>query len=165
MKRTIQAMNRSAMAVALALLAGCHHYVPVPVESLSPGSDIRARITADEATRLQPLLLRDDARVLEGLFLERRNESVLVQVPVVNELRGIRMETLHQRIDVPVTSILEMELREIDRGKTGLALGAGTVVIVALVINSLRDSGSSDRDGPLPPPDEIRGPVRIFLGR
>lgn len=75
------------------------------------------------------------------------------------------METIHQRVDLPVSSILEIELREIDRGRTGLALGAGTVVLVALVVNHLRESGSSDRDGPFPPPDEIRVPVRIFLGR
>jgi hypothetical protein len=155
----------AAALLALTISAGCHHYVPVPMESVTPGSDIRARVTAEEARRLEPILVRDDARVLEGIFLERRNGNILVQVPVVSELRGIRMETIHQRVDLPVSSILEMELKEIDRGRTGLALGAGTVILVALVVNHLRDSGSSDRDGPLPPPDEIRVPLRIFLSR
>jgi hypothetical protein len=165
MERILVRLSRAAALLALTIAAGCYHYVPVPVESVTPGSDIRARVSAEEARRLEPLLVRDDARVLEGLFLERQNGSILVQVPVVSELRGIRMETFHQRVDLPVSSILEMELKELDRGRTGLALGAGTVVLVALVVNQLRGSGSSDRDGPLPPPDEIRVPLRIFLGR
>lgn len=154
-------------ALLLAVVAtGCHHYTPIHVEELRPGMDVRARVSLQEAERLEAYLPRGDRRMLEGEFLGRQGESFVLQVPAVSELRGVRVETLHQRVSVPLAELLEVEARELSRGRTFLLAGAGVAVGTAILVATFGDSGRSERD--VPPDDpgaESRSgpPIQIRL--
>ena len=79
-------------------------------------------------------------RVIEGRVLERESDGVLLLVPVASALRGARVETINQRLSIRNTGFVEVEVRELDRVRTGLALGAGAVVVGVVVARMLDEA-------------------------
>jgi hypothetical protein len=140
-------MSRTPLIGLLLLSAACYRYTPGTVDAVPPDTDVRARLSAVEADRLAEYM-PGASRVLEGKVLERNGESILMLVPVVSELRGNRVQTLHQRLEVSRTGIVDLELRQLDRGKTGLIVAGGTAALVAVIVNSVILGSSSDRNRP-----------------
>ena len=142
-------MTRSLLPLLLALaMGGCHTYQPVPVRELAPGSDVRVRLSGAYADSLAPVLQRDDARVLEGTLVGSDGSSVLLEVPVEQSLRGMRLQTLNQRVQIPESAFLETESKQLDRGRTFLAVGAAAAVVgTVVVIQVSKESGGSQNPG------------------
>lgn len=138
---------RLPLIAFLLLSTACYSYTPGSVDAVAPDTDVRARLSATEADKLSEYMPRD-SRVLEGKVLERNGDSILMLVPVLSELRGNRVETLHQRLEVNRSGIVDLELRQLDRGKTWLIVGGGTAAVAAVVINSVVLGSSSDRGRP-----------------
>lgn len=154
--------RRFALAGCLCLLStGCYAYRPVDFDQVRVDSDVRARLTAQQVDELNGVL-QPGSRVVEGRVLEQDGSSYLLLVPVFAERRGSRMETLHQRLDIPRSGIVEVEMRELDRVRTGIAIGAGAVVLGAVVIGTLREAALGDRDPGGGPQDYVG--VRIPFG-
>lgn len=159
----MRTFRASALGLLLPFLGGCFAYVPVDVGQIQPEDDVRARLSASLAGELDPMLLRD-ARVLEGRVIETGG-ALIIEVPVVSDLRGSRVEALHQRVRVPITEITEAELRSLDRTRTGLFVGGGLAVTLAIVIHQLTRESGGDPRTPGPDPTELRVPVfRVLLG-
>jgi hypothetical protein len=91
---------------------------------------------------------------------------VLIQVPVAAQLHGARVETLHQRLRIPHDGIVELELRSLDRTRTGLVVGGGLAVLAGLVIRQLsrQTGGDSRRPGPNPPQEASIPILRLQPG-
>lgn len=159
----MRAFRIGALGALALLLGGCFAYVPVDPGAVRPDDDVRARVSAARAAELDPLLMRD-ARVLEGRVLEAGGD-LLLEVPVASDLRGVRVETLHQRIRLPQQDVLELELRRFDRTRTALVLGSGLAVALAVVIHQLTRESGGDTQPPGPDPTELRIPLfRVPLG-
>src|SRR5882724_6213372 len=108
----IRRMKRLAL-FAPALLAACYTYAPVQSSNLSPGTGVRARVSATAAERVAPLLGVSDARVLSG--------TLIVEVPTLAQAAiGTSGQTLNQRISITPGDLLEIESRVLDRKRTGL---------------------------------------------
>lgn len=136
--RSITALAATA-SLALLMTTACYTYHPVAVESLRVQSDVRARLTPGQLEELREMLPAGD-RVIEGRVLERESDGVLLLVPVVSALRGARVETINQRLSIRNTGFVEVEVRELDRVRTGLALGAGAVVVGVVVARMLDEA-------------------------
>ena len=169
-------MTRSLLLLLVALSMGaCHTYQPMPVRELAPGSDVRVRLSGAYADSLAPVLQRDDARVLEGKIVGSAGSSVLLEVPVEQSLRGMRLQTLNQRVEIPETALLETERKRLDRGRTFLAVGAAAAVVGTFVVIQLtKESGGSGNPGTGGPVEAVvstdvlgslLGGVRFLLGR
>ena len=73
-------MIRSLTTLAAALmLSGCYTFQAVAPGDLTPGQSVRVRITGAFADSVGPLLMRDDARVLEGSVIERSTSATLLE--------------------------------------------------------------------------------------
>jgi hypothetical protein len=140
-------VTRISVLAILTLSAACYRYTPASVDAVPPDTDVRARLSAAEADRLSEYMPAE-SRVLEGKVLERNGDSILLLVPVLSELRGNRVQTLHQRLEVSRSGIVDLELRQLDRGKTGLIMAGGVAAVAAVVVNSVILGASSDRDRP-----------------
>jgi len=142
------------------LLAGCYRYTAVEPAAVQPGTSIRARVAATDAERLEPLIGTTDARLLYGVLLESDSDAFLVQVPSV--LRPGTGQTLSQRVSLPRTSVLEMELRRLDRTRTwglvALGLVAGAFVTYQAFRGEPEITGPDNGGGG---GSEARIPVRI----
>lgn len=149
------------VAVVLCALTGsaCFSYHVVSPDEVSPGQDIRLRLTVEEAAKYQDLRLADP-RLLEGQLMSAGGFEILVRASIGtgDPTRGTRV--LVQDVSVSRSGILEVELREMDRTKTGLLVGGGGAVIVAAILRSGRGSGR--RSGP---GDEVPEARRIPLLR
>ncbi len=133
-------LRRTLLIVVALASSGCYTYRTASVEELRPGSQFRARLSATEAERLEAILPRA-VRVIEGTFVEQNGNGLLLEVPVTSELQGIRVQTLKQRVDVAPAGIVELELKELDRRRTGLVAGIGGVVVgIAVYAQLTKDS-------------------------
>jgi hypothetical protein len=134
------------LAVLVLLLGGCYTYVPADLGEVGPEQDVRLRLAPAEASRLDGFA-NEGERAIDGRVLAHEGDSVLVRVEAHSELRGVRVETLYQRVNVARPAVLDVELRELDKTKTYLLTGAAAAAIAALAANRLSSGGSRDPNG------------------
>jgi hypothetical protein len=138
-------MRRFAFC-ALPLLAGCYTYSPIEPASIQPGTSVRARVTGAAADRLVPLLGTTSGRLVRGRLVDSRADTMIVEVPtVLGATVGGTMETLHQRVSIPRTDLLELETRRLDRVRTTAVAGSIALVVGAVVIKSLTGNRGSEQ--------------------
>lgn len=154
--------ERILLVAGLALGTGCYAYVPARMDALQPGQDVRVRLSAAETDRLEAVR-RSSERLLEGTVLELTGDELTVNTPVsrLDPMSGTRV--LYQTLDVPVTGIVEVELRERDRVKTAAAIGAVAVAVGVGVAAALK-GGGGEGEQPGPGPQEGWVPLRLRFG-
>ncbi len=136
----------TVLALLVATLSGCHTFQPASLEDLAPGVGVRARVSGAFADSLRSILPGED-RTLEGTYVEARGTVVYIDVPVMSEYQGMRLQTLSQRIEIPENAFVEIERKNLSKSRTGLAVGAVVAAGAALVIAQL----SGDSGGGAPP--------------
>jgi hypothetical protein len=144
-------MSRFRSLLILPVCTACYSYVPAELSMLPDGTAVRARITSDQAARVEPLVGRD-VRVLDGVLLGSSADSVLLEVPAAARIgTGGGVQVLHQRVSIPRGGITEVELKRLDRGRTTLVIAGGTAAIGYIVLDALNvgplKEGPRDGDG------------------
>jgi hypothetical protein len=146
-------MNRVLRWVAaLVCLAAsaCYSYAPVQLAEVTPGTQARARITAEEVARVSQSLGRPD-RLLEGEVLETGPDRLLLAVPVTTGGGGLTQRQYHQRIELSRAGLVELEQRRFSAWKTGLVIGAGAILAGAAIgaaFAAINDSEGNEKPGP-----------------
>ena len=139
---------RSLLAL-LPLLAACYTHAPIEPNTVRAQTNIRARVDAATAEKLEPLLGLRDARLLTGVVVAASPDTLIVEVPTsVRAEVGSSVQTLRQRVAIPRTSIFELEARRLDRLRTGLVVGSASLVVGALIFRAAVGGPGDDR-----PPD------------
>ena len=165
--RIIPEHRRPATAAGLLLalaVAGCYTYVPARPGEVSPGTRVRVLLSEEEADRLSDVTWTRD-RAVEGTLLEEENGELLLLVPVITQTRGIRVETLRQRIRLSPEDILLLERRELNRGKTVVVVGTGALIVGAVLANELWGGANPGSEPPEAPPQDAIIWIRIPVGR
>lgn len=156
--------RRFVLAGSLCLLsAGCYAYRPIGFDEVRVDSDVRARLTAEQVDALNGVLPAE-SRVIEGRVLQDNGSSFLLLVPVLAERRGARIESISQRLDIPRSGMVEVEMRELDRLRTGLAIGVGAAVLGFVAWRTLRDPALGDRDPNGGPAELVRFRIPFGFG-
>ncbi len=138
-------MRRLLLAV-LPLCAGCYTYATIEPAAAVPGTSVRARISGAAAEKLVPILGSADARLVSGELIENGPASMIVEVPtVVTTGVGTSVETLHQRVSIARTDLIELEMRQVDRLRTGALLSGAALIIGSAAYKTLKDNGSGER--------------------
>ena len=142
-------MRPTRLLVVAATLAasGCFAYVPSSPQEIAPGEGVRLRLSAQEAMRYADLRL-PNPRILEGTLLERSDSELMVEASIGAGHTDRGSQILLQRVTVPLTGILDVESRHLDRFKTGLLVGGSAALVTALVIKSAWGSGSEGEQPP-----------------
>jgi hypothetical protein len=123
-------------AVVVAAMPGCYSFVPVGVEAVSPGENVRARITAEASGKL-PEAVPSDNRLVEGELLERRDDGFTLFVPTTVRQQGFYSESLHERVWLSSADVIDLERRELDRPRTYVLAGVGAAAVVAIALKTL----------------------------
>jgi len=161
MPRSYRPLFRLTLLAAFTVLSGCYTYSPAALIEVAPPQNVRARLAPAEAERLTEYT-RSDTRSVEGEMLETGADSVMLLVEVNNRLRGDRVETFHQRVRVARAGILDLEIKELDRPRTYMALGGTTLAVGILLWNKIVEGGGSIRPDGRPPPDDTRLPLVLL---
>ena len=148
----------SALGFAF-LFSGCFQYTATDVGSVSPGEDVRIRITAAQFDEMEEHIPGHD-RVLEGEVIEAHGDSLLVEVPVTVTSDGLRVNSLKQRFSLPATGIVEVEGRTLDKRRTYTVSAAVALVAGIFLYQQLNDDAATGPGTPNPPPPEDR--ITIF---
>lgn len=121
---------RSSLLPVTVLLCGCYSYAPLQTTAVTPSATVRARISAQEADRLKEILPSLN-RVLEGKVVNADAAAIVLEVPSTTITIGTR--PLHQIVSISHAGIQELESRQLDRTRTGLA-GLAAVTVAGVVI-------------------------------
>lgn len=145
-------------------MTGCYRYAPIEAATIQPGAGVRVRISAPAAERLSLLLGTPSGRVLSGRFVGTNGDTMIVEVPSVMQASmtmspGGSVETLHQRVSIARTELVELETRRLDRLRTAATTGAVAVIVGAVVLGALDANRGSDSPPGEGPGNDTRLPV------
>ena len=157
-------MRRSSLVVVLVLCAsGCHTFQPTSIADLTPGEDVRARVTGAFADSLSTIL-SGDTRIVEGSYVESNGSTAYIDVPVSSGYQGMRLQTLNQRVEVPMDAFVELERKQLSKVRTGITLGAVVAIGAGIVIAELSgDTGGGVRPGEGGPVDAVVSTPSVSL--
>ena len=142
---------RIALAFVVLLSGACHAYAPASPAAVSPGDQVRALLTAEQFAAFEDVLPAGN-RSVEGTVLSADAGELLLEVPVLTQLEGMRVESLRQRLRVPDAGVADLELRSLSRGRT-IALVSAVAALAGYVawdqIFSESDRNPTPPDGPV----------------
>jgi hypothetical protein len=155
---TLSSGFKTPLACVVPLLFGCFSYVPVTVETAPVGQDVRVFVTR---SGMLELVERTDAGsssergpLLAGTLAGRDNNGLILRVPVFGR-QAFSAAPVDQQLPISYGQIVEMELRQLDKVKTGVFVG-GTVAALAGTWFGLLDLKTKPAvgQGDPPPGDE-----------
>lgn len=134
--------------VFLSAATGCHTFQPASVGDLTAGQSVRVRVTGAFSDSMGSVLQTEDPRRFEAVVASREGSSFFLDVPVEQSLRGMRFETLNQRVEVPTSAFVELETKQLHQGRTIAAAGIAAAIIGTVVVYQLsQDSGAGTIGG------------------
>jgi hypothetical protein len=141
MKRSLEVLG----LVALFSGAACYSYRTIPIDDVRPELQVRLRVGPDAGTRIAEIVGYQTQDV-EGKVVNVERGTMLLDVPGQTTVQGGAVERLYQRLDVPVSQVVEVEQRRLSRVKTfgfiaAAAVGAGGLAAWAF---SALGSGSGE---------------------
>jgi hypothetical protein len=158
----LHSRTRAAFATALLLTVfGCFSYVPVDYASVPAGHEVRVRVTQNGASELREIVDDYEPRgspTVSGTLVSRSTEALLVRVPVAVRSEGFFSAELGQDLRIPISDVLDVESRQLDRARTGLLVAGGVVATLTLIFQIMDSWGERGNPGGLPN-DESRVPV------
>jgi hypothetical protein len=161
MKRSLEVLALLALFPATA----CYSYRTIHLEDVRPDLAIRLRVTP-EATGHVARVLGYLTQDVEGTFVSLRQDTILLTVatPTAPESRTIQL--LYQRLDIPVSQVIEVQERTLDRGRTYACVAAGVAGAAGVAVWAFTGvfGGST---GETPPPVDNRlvpAPLLLPLG-
>ena len=125
-------------AAALSQAAACYTYTTVSPADLHEGTDVRAHLTGVAVDRLRhgdamaALALRD-LTVSGEVVVVTPDSLVLATTSVVFDA-GYRGTDVTRQVVLRRGDVEGAEARTMDRGKTALVIGAGSVVLAAAIV-------------------------------
>jgi hypothetical protein len=124
-----------ALTFVLMSSSGCFKYVPAPLEALPPGENVRVYVSRNVIQQLEEVGEFSDP-VVRGRIVRRSDEELFVWVPIGARQVGFHSTELGQDVRIPLTEIVQLERREVDRLGTGalVAGGIGATAVVLFVI-------------------------------
>ena len=163
--RASSGLTAGRLLTVLALLSlstGCYQYVPA--SDVTPGSVVRARLTAAGTDTLTQRL-GPGVEELVGTYLGPDDGALSLLVSEYVSARGGRHSMWNEAVRLPRTGIAQLETRQFSRTKSAL-FGAGIVAAMSVAYVALDIGGSifeSDPDTEPGPSDMRRGLLRIPL--
>lgn len=157
-------MVRASLLMALVILtSGCARWIPARVGEVPVGTDVRLRLSEEGASQLEELTGTRQSEV-SGQLLQWGSE-VMVSAALRTAAAGANSSSLRQRFVVDEEDILGVDVRELDRTRTGLFVGGVAVVAgsaIVWVVSQLTGGGiAAPTDPPPPGPSEPFVRIRI----
>jgi hypothetical protein len=147
------------------LCQACYTYTPIELADVTPEMEIRATVTGAQVDALEDQLPGAD-RILDGTVVQADDGEILLDVESMRAQRGGRVEMYAQRVRLPSSGIVDLQMREMDKAKTygltgAIVAGVGLAAFLALDAGIGGESSSGGQT-----PQDTRVPlIRIPIGR
>ncbi|MBI4521269.1 MAG: hypothetical protein HY701_10555, partial [Gemmatimonadetes bacterium] len=150
------------MAATAIGLCSCYKYVPIALDSVPLGNDVRVYVTRDGMSELRGVLEEDvpvsGLPVVSGRLLGRDDAGLAVRIPVFSQQVGFLQTQIGQQVTVPLSEVIQIERRQLDGLRTGL-LVAGGAAASALVILQILGESRRPEEPPQYPDQDTRLPL------
>ncbi len=146
---TISSTSYGVGLAALAILfTGCLAYIPTELETVPAGADVRIILTPARMAEIREL---DDgglpttagSTVVNGTFVRRDDAGFGIRIPIASRDVGFLRSRIARELTFSPSDVLQVHLRKVDRGKSAVAIAAGTGLLTFLVVAML--SGAENR--------------------
>lgn len=131
----------------LGTAASCYSYAETSLESVTPGSEVRVRVTAETASRLRDALAQDQ-RSVEGRVKAHQGGALLLDVVASTRQVGFRFEQFRQTIRLEPADATLVESKTFSRRRTALALTTVGIVTGAIAWEALSGNAGGDTRPP-----------------
>ena len=160
---------RSAYALLMAaipiVLGGCFTYTPIQLDTAPVGHEVRVSLTRQE---MAVILDADDLGLpeygpprLRGILTGRDESGLTIGIPIPTGQDYFLRSSIYRQIKVPSSSVVQLELRQLHRGRTVLAIASAVGGIAAtLSFFILKDAGKPVPGGPVT--DELNTLIPLF---
>jgi hypothetical protein len=136
----------------LSLVAsGCYSYTDVSPAAVPPGSTVRVTVAPTSTVGVGAEPLPEGPRALAGRLLEgTSNEALRLSVPLGKGDPGLSARQLRTTVTVPMADVRRVELRNLDRKRTALLIGGGTLgaYLITTWAFDILDPSSDPNEGP-----------------
>lgn len=143
--------HRALTVLALSLLAsGCYSYTEVSPAAVPPGSYVRVSLDPGARVDAAGQELLEGTRSVHGRLMEGSSaETLLFSVALSNGDPRLASRGLRSTVSVPVADLERVEVRHLEKGRTGALIGAGGFVayIVTKWAFNVLDPSSDPSDG------------------
>ena len=137
------------MILAAAVLGGCYSYTPAEPAAVPAGSHVRLRAAGGASLDGAPAGLDRD-RIVRGRLLHSPTvDTLLFSLAIEPESPTTARRGLRSTVAIPTASVSALEIRRLDRTRTGALVGAGAV-LAAVVLDAAFDirNGREGDDDP-----------------
>jgi hypothetical protein len=138
------------MCCAAALVGGCYHYAPVPIETLAPDMTVRLELSAVAVDRLRQgpdsIAKLLDGFTVNGTVKQVRGDTVLLSVPTSYMEANVRLRTQTHELPLLHSDVQRVTSRQLDRARTtwtSVAVGGIAAASVAYVLSHGGESSGS----------------------
>ena len=150
-------MVRACLIAAVILLAGCYRFVPTPLGTAPPGTEVRIQLSDEGEEALAEFTGSSRSEVVGQLLGWGEDVVLSVRVPAA---AGMVDRGLRSRVSVAAAHVIAVDMRERDRTKTAILTGGLIVVAGAAVATAI--SGVFGGNEPILNPGEEEGFVLPF---
>lgn len=119
--------------------AACYSYRTIPVEDVRPDLPVRLRVRPEATERVSQVLgyLSQD---VDGTVISADRDTLLLAVRSFMPSTASVAQQVYQRLDIPVSQLIEVEQRRLDRTKTYACVGVAAAGVGALAVWALTSS-------------------------
>jgi hypothetical protein len=137
------------LAVSIPLLSACFTYVPVELEAIPAGGDVRVYLSRTGIAGL-PEEIRSNGSYVAGSLVGRETQNLTVRVAVADQAESVLYVPLRQDVLIPTQDVVELRRRQLDGMRTGLLVAASAGAAAAIMASIMDASGSDRRQEEIP---------------
>ena len=121
-------------------LGACFTYLPSEPETVPVGEGVRVYLTPEKMRELREAddqgLPESGAPMVTGTLIRQDNGDIAVRIPIITRQVGFLQTQIGRQVTISSTDIIQLERRQLNRGRTTLAAVAlgGVVAYVAHLI-------------------------------
>jgi len=135
-------------------LSGCYDFVRVEPGAVPPGSDVRVRVSNGVALKVGEIALLESGGTVEGKVMRAPTaDTLFCDVLLSDPLDGAASHGLRGTVPIPAGAIASVEVRRLDKVRTGGLVGVSLVLAWAVA------KASFDVQNPNAPPADEPGGV------
>lgn len=146
------------MVLALAIASGgCFNYIPTELGAVPPGENVRVWVSRAMVEQLSQVGTFEQP-VVRGRLVSRDEEGLFMWIPVGARQIGFHSTELGQDVRIPLTDIVQVERREVNRIGTG-ALIAGGLGAASVVLFMIMEAWGDQLGEEVEEPTELMTPI------
>jgi len=150
---------RPLLVLGIALQSACYQYVPATLETVPDGAHVRALITPEAERRLLVTFGVQQGSTLSGQLDGRVGDQLSLMVPSVPIGSGPGSRPLYQRVMMPAADVLRVDLRRLDRFRTGVLVTGAAAVVVGVAWEAFGGGFFSEQPPGDGPAESVRFPA------